>query len=133
MNISHLFRRRPEYDPPEPDAEPVSEPDAAADFDALQALADIRHNETIKAQYVELRATIEAEIAAIRDTRAKKAQLAETVNDAPAFMLLYAEIDQKRDISERREAALQRQLITIEKSIYTCEKRIAKARQKLAK
>lgn len=135
MKILGLFTSHPAYAEPETveDARAISTDGGDVEgFEARQARAEIEHNETIKAQYVALRETITAEIAAIRDNRRKKAQLASAVNDAPQFMSLYAEIDHKRDDSERREAALQRQLIAVEKSIYGCDKRIARAQQKLA-
>lgn len=109
---------------PEPPAPPKV--DAAK---AAQAAEDIRHYARALNQYEELRQTIQAEIDAIRATREKKAQLAKLHGNPALYVDIAAEIDPARDISERREAALQRQLITLENNIHNTRKRLAKARQ----
>lgn len=135
MKISEAIRRiinnliyDPEYNAEPSENEPES--DIAEldndDFKRQQAEIDIEHYQEQLEQFYALQDTINAEIEAIRATRQKLKQL-ESLHDNPvAYTELYASID-RRDYSEKREATLQRQLITVSNNIYTAKKRIAKA------
>lgn len=117
---------------PQIETEDATEDDT--DIADNQAQIDLMHFEFTRTQYEELRDTINAEIEAIKDYRNKKLVVLPSLADDPvAYMELSSWLtDNKRDFSEKREASLQRQLITTENHIYNCDKRIAKAKQAIA-
>lgn len=114
----------PDYTAP-PKARPP-EPVTDDRFKRQQAALDAMHWTEQLGQLRALQATINAEITAIRDTRDKVKRLEALQGSPAAYVELAATID-RRDYSERREATLQRQLITVSNQIYTAQKRIAKA------
>lgn len=105
---------------------PAPEPLPAEDFKRQEAALDAEHWREVVGQLEELRGTITAEIDAIKATRDKMRRLAELQDFPAAYVDLAASIE-RRDYSERREAALQRQLITVSNQIYAAQKRIIKA------
>ena len=111
----------------------AQELDREEDFEIIQYQAEIDHWTAQMEQYKSLQATIKAEIAAVRDYREKKLTLLPSLVEKPIEYMELASwlTDNKRDYSEKREATLQRQLITVSNQIYACQKRIAKARQKI--
>lgn len=107
--------------------------DREEDFEIIQYQAEIDHWTAQMEQYKALQATIKVEIAAVLDYREKKLTLLPSLVEKPIEYMELASwlTDNKRDYSEKREATLQRQLITVSNQIYACQKRIAKAQQKL--
>lgn len=120
----HNLWHDPQFTGPEktPPAEPITD----EQFKRQQAELDALHWAEQLEQLQALRETIVAEITAIRTTRAKMQQLQSLQNSPAQYVELSATIE-RRDYSERREATLQRQLITVSNQIYTARKRIAKA------
>lgn len=115
------------------DDEFAPELDRGEDFEIIQYQAEIEHWTAQLEQYKSLQATIKAEIAAVRDYREKKLTILPSLVEKPTEYMELASwlTDNKRDYSEKREATLQRQLITVSNQIYACQKRISKAQQKL--
>lgn len=101
------------------------------DLKRLEALQAIDHWTAQLDQYKALQQTHKAEIAAIRDYREKKLTVLPSLVEKPIeYMELASWLNEnKRDYSEKREAIVQRALITDANNIYACQKRIAKARQ----
>lgn len=120
MNILDFFRSL---------TRPENETTGAAtntDVKQSQAFIDALHWREQLDRYEALRETINAELRAIYKTRAQRARLSTLADDPTAFVELAYTIEH-RDTSERREAALQRQLITLSNQIYTTKKKIAAA------
>lgn len=146
----HRLEYRPEwYEPETVELEPFeedqddTEPVAEDDIAALQAQIDLDHWTAQLGQFEALQATHKAELAAIRETREKQRRLSEYrkihganaanafLDCGPEYIDLYFSTDIGRDYSEKREAIVQRALITDANNIYACQKRIAKAKMVL--